>query len=153
MSDAETGRTFTLEEANQRLPLVRAIVQDIVNLYRDVSERRDRLATMRTRHGEAASGESLYSEENAQIEDELRSDEERLRNYIEELQELGVEFKDPVKGLVDFPSRVDGRIVHLCWMHGEPEIRFWHELEEGFAGRQPVLVESFASGETRDSDA
>jgi hypothetical protein len=152
MSDAETSRTFTLEEANQRLPLVRAIVQDIVNLFRDVSERRDRLATMRTRHGEAASEESLYSEENAQIEDELRCDEERLRNYIEELVELGIEFKDPVKGLVDFPSRVDGRIVHLCWMLGESEIRFWHELEDGFAGRQPVLVESFASGDTGKSD-
>ena len=144
MSGEDSRRTFTLEEANQRLPLVRAIVQDIVDLFRDVSERRDRLATVRARHGEDAASKSLYSEENEQIEKDLRHDEERLRGFIEELNELGIEFKDPVKGLVDFPSMADGRIVYLCWMLGEPEVRFWHELEEGFGGGQPILVESIA---------
>jgi hypothetical protein len=144
MSGEDSRRTFTLEEANQRLPLVRAIVQDIVDLFRDVSERRDRLATVRAHHGES-SGTSLYSEETEQIEEDLRSDEERLRDFINELVELGIEFKDPVKGLVDFPSRVDGRIVYLCWMLGEPEVCFWHELDAGFGERQPILVESIAS--------
>lgn len=144
-------RTFTLEEANQRLPLVRAIVQDIVDLFRDVSERRDRLATMRAHHGDS-SNESLYSEENEQIEEELQRDEDRLRSFIDELTELGIEFKDPVKGLVDFPSLVDGRVVYLCWMLGEPEVQFWHELDAGFSGRQPVLVESIATGESESPE-
>lgn len=153
MSGEDSRRTFTLEEANQRLPLVRAIVQDIVNLFRDVSVRRDRLATVRSRHGEDSASGSLYSEENEQIEQDLARDEERLRGFIDELHELGIEFKDPVKGLVDFPSMVDGRVVYLCWMLGEPEVRFWHELEDGFNGRQPILVESIATGDSAEVES
>jgi hypothetical protein len=153
MTGEDSRRTFTLEEANQRLPLVRAIVQDIVDLFRDVSERRDRLATIRARHGEDSASSSLYSEENEQIEQDLKRDEERLRGFVEELHDLGIEFKDPVKGLVDFPSMADGRIVYLCWMLGEPEVRFWHELEEGFGGRQPILVESIAASDSIDAES
>jgi hypothetical protein len=153
MTGEDSRRTFTLEEANQRLPLVRAIVQDIVDLYRDVSERRDRLATVRARHGEDSASGSLYSEENEQIEKDLRHDEERLRGFIEELKELGIDFKDPVKGLVDFPSMADGRLVYLCWMLGEPEVRFWHELEEGFNGRQPILVASIATSDSSEAES
>ena len=153
MTGEDSRRTFTLEEANQRLPLVRVIVQDIVDLFRDVSERRDRLATIRARHGGDSASSSLYSEENEQIEQDLKRDEERLRGFIEELHELGIEFKDPVKGLVDFPSMADGRVVYLCWMLGEPEVRFWHELEEGFGGRQPILVESIATSDSADTES
>ena len=153
MTGEDSRRTFTLEEANQRLPLVRAIVQDIVDLFRDISERRDRLATIRARHGEDSASSTLYSEENEQIEQDLRRDEERLRAFIEELRDLGMELKDPVKGLVDFPSKADGRVVYLCWILGEPEVRFWHDLEEGFTGRQPILVESIAAVDSAAVDS
>ncbi len=54
-----------------------------------------------------------------------------------ELFEMGVQLKDYSRGLIDFPSMRDGRIVLLCWQLGEnDEIEWWHEIEAGFAGRQ-----------------
>ncbi|HUX86133.1 MAG TPA: DUF2203 family protein [Chloroflexota bacterium] len=41
-------------------------------------------------------------------------------------------------GLVDFPAERDGRVVYLCWRRGEDQIHYWHELDAGFAGRQPL---------------
>lgn len=141
MSDKAIKKLFTIEEANQRLPLVRAIVQDIVDLFSDLQSRRDRLSDVLRRRGENCPGK-LYSEELEQTEEDIRRDEERLAGFISELHELGIEFKDPVLGLVDFPAEMDGRVVYLCWKPGEPDVRFWHELQAGFSGRQSLFVES-----------
>jgi len=93
------------------------------------------------RRGESCPGR-LYTEELEQTEDGIRQDEGRLGAFINELHELGIEFKDPVRGLVDFPAELDGRVVYLCWQLGEPEVRFWHELHLGFSGRQSLCAES-----------
>lgn len=145
-------KLFTIEEANQRLPLVRVIVQDIVDLFRDVRERRERLVNVRRLRGEKAVLDKMYSEELDQIEEDIRKDEEQLAVYIGELAELGVEFKDPAMGLVDFPALVDDRVVYLCWKLGEGDIQYWHEVDSGFAGRQTVTDASiFKSSEEPDS--
>jgi len=149
-ADDAVKRLFTVEEANQRLPLVRAIVKDIVDLFHDVQQRRERLVSVKELRGEGTSTSRFHSEETDQIEAELQGDEERLAEFVRELHELGVEFKDPVLGLVDFPAQMDDRIVHLCWKLDEPEIQFWHELGAGFSGRQTLLAES-VSGESSDS--
>ena len=141
-SDDAVKRLFTVEEANLRLPLVRAIVQDIVDLFRDVQQRRERLASVKQLRGEGTSSSRFHSEETDQIEEEITKDEEKLAEFVRELHELGVEFKDPVLGLVDFPAQMDDRVVHLCWKLDEPEVQFWHELDAGFAGRQLLLAES-----------
>ena len=44
-------------------------------------------------------------------------------------------------GLLDFPTTLDGRVVYLCWKRGEPKVSHWHEINGGFAGRQPVTTE------------
>ncbi|RME22887.1 MAG: DUF2203 family protein [Candidatus Zixiibacteriota bacterium] len=135
---------FTLEEANRTLPLVRSIVRDIVTLFRDVHERRERLAQVRQRHGSGDRYQNNpYSEELQNIEQELDRDIERLNEYADELHRLGVELKDPLLGLVDFYSRMDDRDVYLCWKLGEDEIAYWHELDAGFSGRQSLLESSF----------
>ena len=111
MSTADR-KYFTVEEANRTLPLVSAIVRDIVDLYNDVHERRERLARVRHRPGSSQSGESTpYSEELEQIERELDTDIGRLKSFTDELQRLGVELKDPVSGLIDYYSKMDGRDV------------------------------------------
>ena len=61
-----------------------------------------------------------------------------LGRALEEVQELGVVVKDIDSGLVDFPSVREGEPVLLCWRLGEDEVRFWHGLEDGFAGRRPI---------------
>lgn len=140
-----TQRTyFTVEEANRRLPLVQRIVRDIVELYRDVHERRERLAVLRQRSGSSRRAENTpYSEEVEHMEQEIDRDIDRLNGFTRELHKLGVELKDPIAGLVDFYSKMDGRDVYLCWKLGEEEIGHWHELEAGFAGRQSLLEGSF----------
>lgn len=150
-ADQVIKKLFTVEEANQRLPLVRAIVQDIVDLNRDVEDRRERLNHVRKLRGSSSPGQ-LYSDELDQVETELRNDERRLAAFIFELHELGVEFKDPVRGLVDFPAMLDDRVVYLCWQLGEPDVHFWHELDAGFTGRQSLMAESVSGTDSIDGE-
>jgi hypothetical protein len=131
---------FTVEEANATLPLVRAICNDLATLARDVVERRQRLALLMSGHEDSKS--DPYSEELVQVEQSLELDRDRLMEYAQELEQLGVEPKGAVQGLVDFPCSMDGRIVYLCWQLEEPELLFWHELDAGFAGRQALTANS-----------
>lgn len=61
-----------------------------------------------------------------------------LRSTIEEVTELGVVFRDPTTGLLDFPAEREGRPVFLCWRLGEERVAWWHDRDAGFAGRQPL---------------
>jgi hypothetical protein len=132
---------FTVEEANRRLPLVRSIVTDIIELYRDMHERRQRLASVRERGGGRIdrAEANLYTEELDEMERELALDGERLDAFTAELEDLGVELKDPYTGLVDFPTVLDGREVFLCWQFGEDEVTHWHEVDAGYDSRQSLL--------------
>ncbi len=129
---------FTLEEANRTLPLVRAIVTDIVSQYRVVHDLHQRLTSLTTVPRRRRSEDDPYAQERAQSEAELEAEEAKLREFVDELEKLGVELKGP-DGLCDFPSFLDGREIYLCWRLGEPEIQYWHERHAGFAGRQPIL--------------
>lgn len=65
--------------------------------------------------------------------------EEDLGQVIRHLERLGVIVKDVREGIVDFPSLREGREVYLCWRRGEPmQLHWWHPVETGFAGRQPL---------------
>jgi hypothetical protein len=127
---------FSVEEANRSLPLVRAIVQDIVRQSRRVESLQERLERV-TREPRRRL-DDLYSEELAQTQSELEVEEEKLQSYFDELKNLGVELKSDQEGLCDFRSMMNGREIYLCWRLGEPEVMFWHELDAGFAGRQTL---------------
>ena len=67
--------------------------------------------------------------------------EQAQREAAEILSEIGshgVQVKDPDRGLLDFPTVVEGRPALLCWQVGEERIEFWHTIEDGFAGRRPI---------------
>ena len=115
-------RIFTPEQANATLPLVRAIVSDLVGLSRDVADRRQRLALLLA--GKAKADRDPYHEELVQIQREMDKDMQQLKEYIEELRALGVEPKSGGEGLVDFPAVLDGRKVYLCWKLGESQVLF-----------------------------
>lgn len=136
---------FSVQEANARLPLVRAVVRDLVRLGRDVAERRYRLSLLLA--GRIAKPRDLYGEELAQIAEEVEKDTRQLRVYVEELEQLGVEARSVTEGIVDFPTVIDGRPAYLCWKYSEPEVLYWHESEAGFAGRRPLVAEA-AAGES-----
>ena len=138
---APLTKHFTVEEANRTLPLVRMIVRDIVELHADVQRRRERLQALLDKHGPARESD-LYSEEVDAMQKELDSHIVRLQGFVDELAEIGAELKDPTSGLVDFPTLVDDRNAYLCWKLGEESIEFWHDLQSGFAGRQPIQFET-----------
>jgi hypothetical protein len=110
-ADYKPAKLFTIEQANAMLPLVRAITSDLAQLARDVVDRRHRLNVLTS--GRDPKPGDPYSDELAQTEADLERDSARLREYVEELRELGVEPKGAIDGLVDFPAKMDERIVFL----------------------------------------
>jgi hypothetical protein len=65
-------------------------------------------------------------------------DFEKLDALVHKIQDAGAQIKDINIGLLDFSALRDGREVCLCWQYGEGEIAFWHEVDDGYAGRQPI---------------
>ena len=64
-----------------------------------------------------------------------------LARLVDEIGSCGAQVKDLDSGLVDFPARRRGETVLLCWKLGEEEIRYWHRIEDGFAGRRPLPLD------------
>ncbi|HSA57806.1 MAG TPA: DUF2203 domain-containing protein [Gemmatimonadaceae bacterium] len=129
-----TPRRFTVEQANRMLPLVGRIVRDIVQTHRAWARS--------VQEFELAAAESRADRPSPRAE-ELQRETQRLaaeiQGFMGELRELDVEFKGFELGLVDFPSELDGRLIYLCWKLGEESVAWWHEVEDGFAGRQPLI--------------
>ncbi len=150
MSEATRAKRkmFTVEQANATLPLVRSIVGDIAELSKSILERRERLQLLkRARRRD----DDVYADELAQTERDVEFDVKQLKEYIDELSGLGVDLKSAPDGLVDFAGELEGREVCLCWKLGETEVLYWHEVDAGFAGRQPLTVETAASTTNPDS--
>lgn len=141
---AETAlKYFTVDEANSTLPYVRRIVEDIVAEYstwRDAIHRYEVIAAgSSSDHGE--------SDEQVSLRTEVDAIAQRINRYIDELAAVGCIFKGFDGGLVDFYSRMEDRDVFLCWKLGEASVAHWHEVDSGFAGRQPLRPE-LVKGET-----
>jgi hypothetical protein len=118
-------RRFTLEQANRALPLVRRVVNDIVQTREQATDLQSRL-------------ESAGAKDQKRIQQDLDVAIDKLHAYLDELTEIGCELKDFQAGLVDFIGHHQGREVNLCWKLGEEKIAYFHELSSGFAGRIPV---------------
>ena len=125
---------FTLSEANRTLPLVKRVVQDIASYYpgwQDLVSRYELIAAKaRPDWGESPEQLGLKS----QIDDVAR----KINACLVELEQIGCEFKGFEEGLVDFHGKLDDREILWCWKMGEDRITHWHDLDAGFAGRQPI---------------
>jgi hypothetical protein len=126
-------RTFTPEQANRTLPLVRRIVEDIVQQFARWQAKVGELELESASHTVATPNPRAE-----ELEREVDAIAREIEKFRRELAALGVEFKDAVLGLVDFPAERDGRTIYLCWRLGEPEVEHWHEVSAGYAGRQPL---------------
>lgn len=122
-------KRFKLAEANRALPLVQRIVTDIVREYARLRELH-RLCREYDTQGDATRAE--------QTREQYMIVTDKLTGLRDELEEIGCELKDYALGLVDFPARIDGRDMLLCWKLGESRVEHWHGLDAGFGGRQPV---------------
>jgi hypothetical protein len=125
---------FTLAEANRTLPLVKRIVADLVSLHpqwRDLVSKYEVVAAgARPDWGESTEQLALRG----RIEEIAR----QINGYLEELTQIGCVFKGFDLGLVDFYGKLEGREIFWCWKQGEARIEHWHEIEAGYAGRQPI---------------
>jgi hypothetical protein len=132
-------RIFSVREANALLP-------DLEQMFKSLDGIRERIRRIKSK---ADVLEMLWGEE---IHSESTPDHKEHAHYMEQLEKLKQEFKSATErfaqhevvlksietGLVDFYGVVDRRLVFLCWKRGEKEVEFYHHLEDGFAGRQPL---------------
>ena len=124
-------KIFTVQEANALLPNVRTIVGKIQRAHRQLSHYREE-AKKAAEAAERGGGGFPDGVAYAAVLSELTV-------QLAELEALGVQLKDFERGLVDFPSLRDGRVVLLCWQLGEgDELEWWHDVDAGFAGRTPL---------------
>ena len=123
---APKRKYFTVDQADRALPLVSRIVADLVQAH----ERASHL------HGQLE-GRMPPAQRQA-IEKDLERAVDRLGDLVGELKDVGCELKDYRIGLIDFVGKHQGREIYLCWKLGEPAVGHWHELNEGFAGRQSI---------------
>jgi len=137
---------FSVEDANRRLPLVRAIVWDAIRLKTDVLGRQDRLLELRERYPNEEGEASPYSEEVLEMEESLEADEIRIDEFVGELQQLGVELVDAETGLVEFASTLAGEPVRLSWMYDEPEVCFWRAPGDESVNRRPLVLTEQSAG-------
>ena len=127
-------RLFTLEEALRLLPVVRQLLSEIRSAKDEVVGRSAALEELLSRTG--GNGHLAGQVDGARAAVQTAMTE--LQRLVGELEEMGVELKDIDEGLIDFRSMRDGRVVYLCWRQGEDTISYWHELDTGFGGRQPL---------------
>jgi hypothetical protein len=129
-------RIFTPDDANELLPVVRPLVERMVEGKRALDAAQAEADDVSTRI--SGNGGGLPPARLAEVNAELSRRAADLAGALEEIQDLGVVVKDLDTGLVDFPSVREGRDVLLCWRLGEDEVAFWHGYDDGFAGRQPI---------------
>jgi hypothetical protein len=122
-------RLFTVEEVNALLPTLRKILDEVA-LHRDaLRERAPHMEPIL----EAAPGNG-----GGKAGSEYGVEAYNLYLAIERIRKLGVVLKDLDLGLLDFPHERGGRVVFLCWHPPEVRVEYWHDLDAGYAGRQPL---------------
>jgi len=121
-------RHFTREEANALLPQLK-------QLLRQLRDAKDELTDAEAHEvlSEAAAGNGGGSEGHQVGVAFLE-----VRRLLEAIEESGIVLRDIDRGLVDFPAVMDGREVYLCWELGEDDVGYWHDLESGYRGREPL---------------
>jgi hypothetical protein len=127
--DTDEDKTFTLEEAERLLPELKRRITRLRDLRRLMEQKAPEIAKLaeRNRENSGSPAGTRYLLELAEFEALLRS-----------FAQTGCLLRDLDRGLLDFPALLEGRKVFLCWAWGEEAIHWWHDLDSGFAGRQPL---------------
>jgi hypothetical protein len=131
------SRTFTLQDAQILLPTLESLLRTAINskkLIEEVDGEAQELAHRIFLNGGTLVNVVAVARRRAERERAVQ----RAKDAVAEIHATGVQVKDIDIGLLDFPCRVEGEIVLLCWKLGEAKITHWHSPEEGFAGRKPI---------------
>lgn len=120
---------YTVAEANAALEIVSPLVGELIKISERIQSRQPEIwAVVEKSAGNGGNPELSR----------LLPDFDRLDLLLHKLQDMGIEVKDLTIGLIDFVAVRDGREIYLCWKYNEGRVQFWHEIEAGFAGRQPI---------------
>ncbi|MBM3775738.1 MAG: DUF2203 family protein [Acidobacteria bacterium] len=131
------SRRFTLAEAGRLLPHVGRLIREAVRLKAEMAEAEALLQGVS--HQITLSGGMVVDRSRAlEARSQRDSSARGLKSALEKIEQTGCVVKDLDVGLVDFPTLFRGSEVYLCWKLDEPAIRFWHGVDEGFAGRKPI---------------
>lgn len=134
---AMSERTFTLDEAHRLLPILESLLRQAIQakkLIEDVDNELQETAQRVFLNG----GTLLNVVHLARRKAERHKATRRIKDAIAEIDATGVQVKDLDIGLLDFPCKVEGEILLLCWKFGETAITHWHNTTEGFRGRKPI---------------
>ena len=126
-------KTFRLEEANAYVPRLQILME---RLQRGALRLQEEMTGLAEESGVDVG--ALTPEDLLRRRPAARALVEELDGIVQEIQGSGAHLKDVQLGLVDFPAERGGELVYLCWQFGEPEIAFWHSIDDGFAGRQAL---------------
>jgi len=130
-------RTFSLDEAKRLLPVLESLLRTAIN-GKELIEQVDN-EMQETAHKVFLKGGMLLNVVHlARRKAEREKAVQKVKDAVAEIDATGVQLKDLDFGLLDFPCRVDGEIILLCWKLGEADITHWHGTEEGFIGRKPI---------------
>ncbi|HVC48448.1 MAG TPA: DUF2203 domain-containing protein [Terracidiphilus sp.] len=130
-------KTFTLDEAQALLPVLEALLKRALESKHAAEEAETSLSALAQRiylAGGMRVNVAEVSKQRAEVDGHLQ----RARESVVEIDSIGVQVKDLDAGLLDFPCRVEDEVVLLCWHMGEAAIDYWHTMESGFKGRQPL---------------
>jgi hypothetical protein len=122
-------KVFTLAEAQGLVPRLRSILEEVAEEWGRIRELHPEI--QKARESAPFDGFSKYGVTYVESVSHLMS-------LINQIKEMGILLKDVDKGLCDFPYMRKGRIVYLCWQLGEESIGYWHDIETGFGGREPL---------------
>ena len=122
-------RYFTLQEANETLNIIRPWMDEVQAI---------RIKILKNQPEAWPAIEKSAGNGGNRALSNLVQDFEKFDALIHRIQATNALIKDINLGLLDFPALKDGREVYLCWQYGEEDIAFWHEVEAGYAGRQPI---------------
>ncbi len=132
----EKQNFFTLDEAKQKIPWLEIHLQEIVSLSKHIE--RLKLEMDKIFRKISSNGHGSTDQDMAGKRKETDDAVNRVSKLVQGINDLGIIVRDTERGLVDFPAFLEGREVCLCWILGESTIQFWHEIDTGFSGRQPL---------------
>jgi hypothetical protein len=130
-------KTFTLDEAQSLLPVLESLLKRAMEGKQSAEEVESELSEM-ARRIYVSGGMRVDVTKVAKLRAAMEADLQLARESIAEIDSIGVQVKDLDGGLLDFPCRLDDQVVLLCWHMGETAIEFWHTVEAGYQGRQPL---------------
>ena len=132
-------KTFTLKEANRVLPKIKGTFDDIFVLKKKIAMMKTEMDWLREFWGkDLHDADNPDSEKYGELADGIEGLYTQIVRKVGRIQSLGCIVKDADAGLVDFYSVINNEVAFLCWKYGEKSMQYWHSVEGGFRGRQPL---------------